>query len=417
MVLKLIAPQRGFHVRSDYMAKATKKQKRIYADAAAANPIHPRVQKRIISLLSTFANPGALHKEALMAKAELEKARKEVATAIGAHADEIFFTGSGTEANNLGIQGVLLPLLRAHTKVHAITLNVEHPSVLEVFQYLRRYGLQLTVLEVDENGLISGKDLRAAIRPETALISIQLVNSEVGTVEPLRDLAKEIRHVRKERAASSNDMPLYFHTDACQGPLYTPIKVDSLGIDLATLDGQKIQGPKSVGALYRRRGTASEALMYGGRQERGLRPGTENCVLAGAMAESMTMAQTGVEKRAKQTAAVRDYLWAQLQKKIPSIRVNGSMKERVANNLNISIPGLEGETAVIALDAQGIAVSTRAACVTRDEAPSHVIMALTHDKQRSREAVRITLLPDATKKDADRIVAAFEKACALYRQK
>ncbi len=395
------------------------KGKRIYTDAAAATPIHPRVKRRLVKLLDVYGNPGALHKEAVMAKKELEGARSEIAAAIGAHADEIFFTGSGTEANNLALMGVLKPLLReagGRKKIRAITLCIEHPSVLEPLQHLTKYGLDVADLSVNEDGLVSIKDFEEALTPDTALVSIQLVNSEVGTIEPLRDVAKIIRHARKERVAAGNTLPLYFHTDAAQAPLYLEVDVEKLGVDLMTLDAQKVLGPKSVGMVYRRRGTAMEPVLFGGGQEEGLRPGTEHAALAGAFAEALSIAQADTEKRAKKIYTVRDFLIAEIARKIPDAQINGSRIERIANNVNLSIPGLEGEMAVIAMDALGIAIATRSACAAGDEEPSRVIRALGHSRSRAREAIRITLLPDATRKDAIRIADALHKVCTLYRK-
>ena len=267
---------------------------RIYADAAAATPIHPRVKRRLITLLEQYANPGALHKEAVAAKSELEKARAEIAAAIGAHPDEIIFTASGTEANNLALMGTLMPLLREHTNIRAVTSSIEHQSVLETLAHLKKYGLEVIELPVDEGGLVSPQALAEAITDTTALVSIQLVNSEVGTIEPIREIAREIRRVRRARAAAGNTLPLLFHSDAAQAPLYLEVKVEKLGVDLMTLDAQKVLGPKGVGILYRKRGVAIEPIMFGGRQESGLRPGTENMPLAGAFAEALTMAQDGV---------------------------------------------------------------------------------------------------------------------------
>ncbi len=389
----------------------------IYADAAASTPIHPRVGKRMIALLDTFGNPGGLHAEALAAAQELEGARREIAEAIGAHSDEIIFTASGTESNDLAIFGVLRPLLREHKSVHAITLPIEHPSVLEPLEYLKKHeGLSLTHVEVDGGGLVSPKDVYEAIAPNTAFISIQLVNSEIGVIEPVREIAKMIRRARRERAEAGNTLPIVFHVDAAQAPLYLDLKVDALGVDLMTLDAQKVQGPKSIGVLYRRRGIDVEPMILGGTQERGQRAGTGNCVLAAAFAEALAIAQKGVEARTKKVAVVRDYLLSEIQKAIPSAEINGTMKSRIPNNLNISIPGLDGETAVIALDAAGIAISTRSACSTEDENPSHVLAALGHSQGRARTAVRITLLPDATKQDAKRITRALFEAYTLYQK-
>ncbi len=394
---------------------------RLYADAAASTPLHPRAARRLAKLLALYGNPGSLHAEGVAAERELEAARKEVAAALGAHTDEIVFTSGGTEANNLALAGALMPLVRdecasGRPALRAVTTAIEHPSVLGPLRNLAKRGLDLVELPVDEGGLVSPRALADALTEETVLVSVQLVNSEVGTVEPVRELAKEIRHIRKKRTEEGNALPLYFHTDAAQAPLYLPLAVEKLGVDLMTLDAQKILGPKGVGALYRRRGVKLEPVLYGGEQEQGMRPGTANAPLSGAFAEALALAQTGVEERAKRVAAVRDFLIETIAKRVPGAELNGSREHRIANNVNISIPGLEGETAVIALDAFGVAASTRSACELGGEEPSYVVQALGHSKERARGAIRITLLPDATKRDARRIADALLGAYKLYRK-
>ena len=371
-----------------------------------------------------------MHAEGAAAKAALEAARKNIADQVGAHADEIVFTASGTEANNLAIQGLLRPIVyRGQTSVslqrsdlckHAITSAIEHQSVLEPLRALRREGLELTELPVDGEGLISPKELAANIKSNTVFVSIQLVNSEVGTIEPIKEIAKELRKIRTLRQAQS-DLPLYFHTDASQAPLWLNINVEQLHVDLMTLDAQKVLGPKGVGALYIKRGTPVEAVIRGGKQERGLRGGTENAPLAGAFAVALADAQSGAEERARRTADVRDYLWGEIKKLLPDAILHGPIPQsvalrRVANNLSISIPNLDGEMAVIALDALGIAVSTRSACTIGEEGPSHVIKALGVPKELAKSAIRITLLPDATRQGARRIASALADAASRYRQ-
>lgn len=407
------------------------KSGRVYADAAAATPLSPAARKELVRLLDVYGNAGALHKEAIDAKKELGSARKTIAQSIGAHPDEIIFTASGTEANNLAIQGVLRPLLRQDkglafmrikakplSSLHAITTAIEHQSVLEPLRALESEGFDVTELPVDGEGLVSTKDLATAIRDNTVLVSIQLINSEVGTIEPIREFAKVIRHVRKIRQEKGDAfLPLVFHTDASQAPFWTNIKVEALGVDLLTLDAQKVQGPKGVGALYIKRKTAIESVIRGGAQEFGLRAGTPNVPLAGSFAVALAEAQKSVEKRVKKVAAARNYLWQEIQKVVPETIMNGpAFPNRAANNLNISIPGLDGETAVIALDALGVAASTRSACETDDEEPSHVIEALGMPSELAKTSIRLTLLPSVTKSDAKKIAAALKRACELYRK-
>src|SRR3989338_1682890 len=401
-------------------------KKRIYADAAAATPLSARSRDELVRLLGLYGNAGALHKEGVDAKKELEKARKSIADSIGAHADEIVFTASGTEGNNLAVHLALRPLLLQQGEVHAITCAIEHQSILEPLRALEREGLYTTVLLVDSEGVVSPEFLREALNDETALVSIQLVNSEVGTIEPVRELAKALR---------KSGGRVLFHTDASQAPLWVDINVEKLGVDLMTLDGQKVLGPKGVGALYVRRGTPIEPILWGGKQERALRGGTENVPQAGAFAVALADAQSGVDERVKKMTEVRDYCWSEIQKLLPDAILNGpdpsgsttlgtTRSSRVANNLSLPIPGLEAEMAVVSLDALGVAASTRSACNIGSDKPSHVIKALLSSsleasgriKEMAGTAIRLTLLPRATHSQMRRIASVLKETAARYRQ-
>ncbi|TSC69609.1 MAG: cysteine desulfurase [Parcubacteria group bacterium Gr01-1014_56] len=397
-----------------------RKSRRVYADAAAATPLSNSVQQELLRLLPLYGNPSGLHSEAQEAKKELEGARKKIADVLGAHSDEIIFTGSGTEANNLGIHGVLQPLLNKHGEVHAITSAIEHSSVLVPLYAMERDGLYITELSVNESGLVSPHSLREIINDETAFVSIQMINSEIGSVQAIREIAKEVRHAKRERISKSegSSLPLYLHVDASQAPLWLPLKVDALGVDFLTLDAQKIMGPKGVGLLYARRGVSFDPIIFGGGQEAGKRSGTENVALAGAFRVALTEAQAGVEERVRRISHVRNYALEEIQKRIPDVMLNGAVgEERVANNINISIPGLNGDMAVVALNAEGIAVSTRSACDTDDEAPSHVLQAIGTKPERAKNSIRITLLPDATIDEAGQIAKTLSEVAARYNQK
>lgn len=396
-----------------------KRSVRIYADAAAATPLSPRVKKEMLRLIDLYGNPGALHQEATVAKHELESARDSIAAAIGAHHDEIVFTSSGTEGNNLAIQGVLRPLLREYGELHAVTSAIEHQSVLSPLHALEHDGLYVTELPVSEEGVVDVKAFAESITDETVFVSVQLVNSEIGVIEPVREMVREVRRIKKAR---TNGRPLYVHTDASQAPLWLALAVEKLGVDLMTLDAQKVLGPKGIGVLYVRRGTAIESVLWGGQQERGLRGGTENVLLAGAFAVALHDAQSHVDAHVGRVSAVRDFLIQEIQKTFPRARVNGpsietNVSARVANNINVSIPGLDAQMGVIALDAKGIAASTRSACNTGDTEPSHVIKALNIPGEYVGSAIRITLLPSVTMSDAKRIVQALVEVAALYGKK
>lgn len=403
------------------------RKRRVYADAAAATPLSAHARRELIRLLALAGNAGALHAEGVAARRELEAARERIASAIGAHADEIIFTASGTEANNLALQGIVRPLVRASKNAplqrdiprssaehssslvpHVVTTAIEHQSVLEPLRALAREGAELTEVGVDREGFVDLEQLQAALKPTTALVSVQLVNSEVGTIEPIKEIAKLLR---------KQGRPIYLHTDASQAPLWLELNVERLGVDLMTLDAQKVLGPKGVGCLYVRRGTDIEPVLWGGKQEQGVRAGTENVALAGSFAVALADAQQSAARNARTVAALREYVWQELKRAIPEVLLNGPKlgPGRAANNLNVSVPGLEAQMAVLALDALGVAASTRSACSIGEQEPSHVIEALGIAPELSGTAVRITLLPGATRADARRIVRAFAEAAERYK--
>jgi len=383
---------------------------RIYADAAAATPLSPKVRAEMERLLEVFGNAGGLHQEAQAAKRVMDDARERAAKAIGAHADEIIFTASGTEANNLALFGVLQKLLREQGKVHAITTAIEHASVLEPLKALTADGLELTMLPVDSEGLIDVKNLRESLRENTVLVSVQMVNSEIGTIQNIHEIAKEIRHEKKNRS------DIFFHTDASQAPLWLNLEVEKLGVDLLTLDAQKMLGPKGAGLLFAKRGTKLTPLIYGGGQERGLRSGTENPLAAGALAAALEEAQQGIDERAASVAELRDYCFSEMQKLLSPIIWNGPKAEhRAANNLNISMPNLEAQMAVIALNVEGIAASTRSACDIGSEEPSEVIKAIGTPQALAGTAIRFTFLPTFTKAEAEHVAQALMRVYEKYR--
>lgn len=381
---------------------------RIYADAAASTPLSRRAKKELVRVLGLYGNPGALHREALAARKELERARRTIADAIGAHSDEIVFTASGTEANNLAIMGTLGPRLRLGEKLSAVTSVIEHQSVLAPLNALEREGLELLPVDVQPDGIVFPNAVPDAMRADTALVSVQLINSEMGAIQPIRDIAKALRRTETK---------VLLHVDASQAPLWMDLKVEKLGVDMMTLDAQKIMGPKGIGCLYIKRGTLIDPVIWGGGQEKGRRAGTENAPLAASFAAALKEAQGGAERRAKNTAAVRDFLWQEIAKMFPDAVLHGPRGEhRAANNINISIPGLDGQMCVVAMDAAGIAVSTRSACSTDDDEPSYVIAALGAPQKTAKEAVRITLLPDATKAQARRIAQALSEIATRYKK-
>ncbi len=373
-----------------------------------------------------FGNPASIHAEGLAASRVLAAARLQCATTLHAHADEIVFTGSGTESNNVAIFGVVDALLAGKGKnaheLHVITSVIEHPSVLECFRILEERGVAVDYISVDERGLVNLKELKEKIRPNTCLVSIMYVNNEIGTIQPIAEIAKMIRREKKERGLRNapgekkqriENTPLLFHTDASQAVLYCEMSVEKLGVDLLTIDGHKVYGPKGVGALFVRRDTKIKAVTVGGGQENGLRSGTPNIPAIAGLAKALQIAD---EERASETlrlTELRDYfisqIRAQFSEKFPNLQFNGDVQERIANNVNVSFPGIDNEFLVLQLDAKGIACSTKSSCL-RDEDESYVIAALNQNAASiphsttahlSQNALRFSLGRFTTKKQID----------------
>ena len=379
-----------------------KAKKRIYLDTAASTPLDPRVVKAMTPYLSgSFGNPSSLHQEGVMAQTALEEARKRIATVLGAHADEIIFTSGGTEGDNLAILGVARGLL-ARNKIkkpgHIITTAIEHRAILEPCAQLEKEGWVVTYVSVGKDGLVKLDELKKALRPDTVLVSIMYANNEIGTIEPIKEVAKILRHYRKEQGEDStpSNSPFvkgerlpYLHTDACQAPRFLPLGVEQLGVDLLTINGSKIYGPKGTGVLFARRNTFLEPLAYGGGQERGLRSGTEPVAGIVGLATALEIANKEREKESARLSKLRDYFIAELQK-LPGVKINGSETERLPNNINATFE-VFGELLVLRLDAAGIACSTGSACSAHHKDDAHVIISLGKTKVDADNTVRFTL--------------------------
>lgn len=407
--------------------------KRVYLDYASTTPLDRRVQKAMEPFFSkAFGNPSSIHAEGVLAKKVLDGARTNSARLLEAHADEIVFTSGGTEANNLALLGTIGALdgtwnmEHGGKKVlpHVVTTNIEHSSILEPLQELEREGrVEVTYVPVEANGVVKAEKILAAIRPNTVLVSVQYANNEIGTVQPIRKIGQLLVPLRNSKFILHNSpnekrYPV-FHSDACQAPLYLRCLVNALGVDLLTLDAHKIYGPKGVGALYVRRGTPLSPTLYGGGQERGLRSTTENIPGIVGFAEALRIATVEREKESVRVAKLRDsfYLFIRANKKVAqTMVVNGSMEksERLPNNLNISLPGVDTEFLTLQLDTQGVSVSTKSSCL-KDEKESYVISALGGTYERARSSLRVTLGRFTTQKEIDLCVRALGKV--LFKSK
>jgi len=361
-----------------------------------------------------FGNPNSIHQTGVVARNALEDSRKVIALAFNSHPDEIIFNSGGTEGNNAAIFGVFNRLRKNGVKysdMRAVTTNIEHSSVLECFKELESRGVEVDYAPVDGNGIIDPKKIKELLKPETVLVSVMYANNEIGTIQPIKEIAKVIRAFRKTlpsvisllQPTTYNLQPVLFHTDACQAPLFLNLNVQELGVDLMTIDGQKIYGPKGVGVLFIKRGIEMEPIIFGGGQEKGLRSGTENVPLIAGLAKAIEIAGKDRVKNSERLSKIRDYGIKKIEEKIPQAALNGDRIKRLPNNINISIPGIDPEFVVLQLDEEGIVCSTKSACL-KDEETSYVISALGRDKKYSQSSLRFSLGLDTTKKDVDYLV-------------
>lgn len=380
-------------------------------DYAAATPQSTASLRAVLETAKKFSgNPSALHKEGKAARAVLESTRASVAEILSARPDEIVFTSGATEANNMAISGVVQTAReRGVATPHVIVSAIEHPSVLEVARAFEKYGVRVDYLSVDNRGLIDTRELRKLITPETVLVSVMYANNEIGTIEPIADIAKEIRHAKK----LNGSVYPYFHTDAAQAANYLDINVLRLGADLMTISSGKTYGPRGIGALFVKRGVQLNPLMRGGEHEDGRRPGTEAVPLAAGFAAALEETHKMSAKESKRVQKLRDSLAEKILKKISGTSVNGNLEKSLPNILNVSFEGVESEALVLYLDAAGIAVSGKSACKNSDSNPSHVILAIDKDGEG---AVRFSLGRDTKTADVMRVTNEIERIVPLLRQ-
>ena len=363
------------------------KEKYIYLDYAGATPINKKVTRKMaLYEKKFFANPTAIYKDGVKVRNVIEEAREKVAKLINAHSDEIIFTGSGTESDALAILGVVKEWRNKNTgKIpHVVTTKIEHPAVLENCKMLEEDGeAEVTYVGVDKNGIVSLEELRDSLKENTVLVSVMYANNEIGTIQPIGEIAKIIRHFRKMKIPpipGVGEIPL-FHTDACQAMNYLFTEnIEKLGVDLMSFNSSKIYGPKGIGILYKKRGVTLSPLYKGGGQESGLRSGTESVALIAGVALALSVTNKIKQKESERLAKIRDYGIEKLLSLSDvsgyKIILNGDKINRLPNNINISITGISSELFVIELSARGIFVSEKSACKSYDDNKSHVIEAI-----------------------------------------
>lgn len=373
-----------------------------------------------------YSNPSSIFSEGVKARNLIEDARKTVAKTIGAHSDEIIFTGSGTESDALAILGTIYYFRLKNKNIipHIITTEIEHPAVLENIKWLEKNNLaEVTYLAPRENGIIDSKDIRKNIKLNTVLVSVMYANNEIGTIEPIEEIAKEIRYFKKNNLSIFKDnMYPIFHTDACQAMNYLFTRnIDKLGVDLMTFNGSKIYGPKGVGVLYKKRSVELESLYKGGGQEFNLRSGTENTSLIVGLAQALEKTEAIKEKENIRLIEMRDRAIEQileLEKKFPfKIILNGDREKRLPNNINISIFGLSSELIVLELGARGVFVSERSDCKSGSNSLSYVLDSIYDKKIKDGKKIgslRITLGRETKKRDLRILVKSIENVLKKY---
>ena len=375
----------------------------IYLDNAATTKTSPEVIEAMRPYFGElFGNPASAYTFAGNINSDVDKARKEIAGFINASADEIYFTSGGSESDNWALKGTAFAL--KNKGKHIITTVIEHHAILNACDYLERSGYDVTYLSVDENGLISLEELKAAIRPDTILISVMFANNEIGTIEPIAEIGR-IAH----------EHGILFHTDAVQAYGHITIDVKELGIDMLSVSGHKINAPKGIGFLYIRKGIKIEPLIHGGSQERGKRGGTTNVAGIVGLAKATELAAESLEKRAKYERKLRDYLIGRIENEIPYALLNGDRSKRLPNNVNFCFRFIEGESMLLLLDQYGICASSGSACTSGSLDPSHVLLAIGRPHEIAHGSLRLTLSEETRKDDIDYTVDTLKQIIERLR--
>ena len=375
----------------------------VYADNAATTKLSPAVLEAMMPYLTEeYGNPSSLYRFGNHAKRAIEQARKEVADVLGAEPFEILFTGGGTEADNWVKE--IMRSLKARGKNHFITSAVEHHALLHSAQRLQKEGFEVTFIPVDREGRIDPEQVRAAIRPETGLVSIMFANNEIGTIYPIQEIGAICRQAG-----------VLFHTDAVQAAGHLPINVKEMNIDLLSLSAHKFHGPKGVGAFYCRRGIPLPSLIDGGAQERGKRAGTENVAGIVGLGAALRLANEEMSEASVRVSAMRDRLIDGILQTVPMCRLNGPRHNRLPGNCNISFLGIEGESLLLRLDLAGIAASSGSACASSSLDPSHVLLAIGLPHEVAHGSVRLSLSDYNTEEDVDYILEKLPEIVSTLR--
>lgn len=369
----------------------------VYLDNAATTKTAPEVLEAMLPYFTEYyGNPSSVYSFASRNKDEITRQRETIAEALGAKGNEIYFTAGGSEADNWALKATAEAYKEKGN--HIITTKIEHHAILHTAEYLEKNGFEVTYLDVDENGVVDLETLKAAIRPDTILISVMFANNEIGTVEPI----KEIGAIAKEHG-------ILFHTDAVQAFGQLPINVDECNIDMLSASGHKLNGPKGIGFLYIRKGVKIRSFVHGGAQERKRRAGTENVPGIIGIGTAVKRAVDTMKERTEKEIELRDYMIERIEKEIPYAKLNGHRTDRLPNNVNFSFRFIEGESLLIMLDMKGICASSGSACTSGSLDPSHVLLAIGLPHEIAHGSLRMTLSEETTKEDIDYVVDSLKE--------
>ena len=375
----------------------------IYFDNAATTQVYPEVFEEMKPYFTEYyGNPSSIYSFAGEAKKAVDHARKSVADLINAKTDDIYFTGGGSESDNWALKATAEAY--ASKGKHIITSTIEHHAILHTCAYLEKKGFEITYVGVDENGIIKLDELKAAIRPDTILISVMAANNEIGTIEPIAEIGK-IAH----------EHGILFHTDAVQAFGHIPIDVEAMNIDMLSASGHKINGPKGIGVMYIRKGVKILSFIHGGAQERKRRAGTHNVPGIVGIGKAAELAKNNMEQRSEYETKLRDYFISRIESEIPYAKLNGDRVKRLPNNINFSFEFIEGESMLILLDQKGICASSGYACTSGSLDPSHVLLAIGLPHEKAHGSLRLTISEKNTKEEVDFTVDELKKIIERLR--
>lgn len=378
----------------------------VYLDHAATTPVDKDVLRVMLPYFSKwYGNPSALNQQGLIANGAINDSRRVIAQILGTLSSNIIFCSGGTESDNLAVYGICYAN-QSYGK-HIVTTPVEHSAILEPLEDLVKKGWEVTFVKVNKDGMVDPRDVYAAIRPDTVLVSVMYANNEIGTIEPIVDIGKSILHYRKEHSSSYP----YFHTDACQAAPYLDLNVERLHVDLLTLNGGKIYGPKGIGLLFVRRGIVLHPLLRGGNQEGMIRAGTENVPGIVGLAKALEVSQKKKREETERLAKLSHYFYKKLQQFFPGIILHGPPigEFRLVNNLHVYFPNAEADKLLLYLDAYGIMCSAKSACHTNSLNQSHVLKAIGLSFEEAKQSIRFSLGKSSTKMDIDYVINVLKQ--------